>query len=87
MMEEERSQAKKHFGVSECKRYNEGKVRVDIWDRLIHNVLNTEAWKNLSRKAKQNRITDKDGSITKHTSGSIPFLLHMERMVYMIIIA
>ncbi|KAM0942441.1 putative transposase, Ptta/En/Spm, plant [Dioscorea sansibarensis] len=83
IMEEERSLAKKHFGVNdivECEGYNEGWIRVDIWDRLVDNVWNTEASRNHSQNDKQNRQTEKYGSITKHTRRSILFLLHVEMM-------
>ena len=87
MMEEERSRAKKHFSVNdivECKGYNEDWIRVDIWDRLVGNVWNTEVWKICSQKAKQNRQIETNGSITKHTTTSILFFLRVERMVCMI---
>ncbi|KAH7672015.1 putative transposase Ptta/En/Spm plant protein [Dioscorea alata] len=83
MLEEERKRAMRHFGVSDiskCKGYNVGWIRVDIWDRLVSDVWTSNAWKNRSIIGKQNRMTEKDGSITKHTGGSIPFMVHAERM-------
>ncbi|XP_039137411.1 uncharacterized protein LOC120274941 [Dioscorea cayenensis subsp. rotundata] len=83
MLEEERKRAMRHFGVSEiskCKGYNVGWIQLDIWDRLVSDVWTTDAWKNRSINGKRNRMTEKDGSITKHTGGSIPFMVHAERM-------
>ncbi|EOY03271.1 Uncharacterized protein TCM_018065 [Theobroma cacao] len=40
----------------------------------------TEERQNKSRKARQNRLTPKEGSIPKHIGGSVPFVVHAKRM-------
>jgi hypothetical protein len=52
-----------------------------IWDELVDNHWDTEGWKRKSKVGHDNRLTEKDGSITKHTGGSIPFALSRKRMV------
>ncbi|XP_021275913.1 uncharacterized protein LOC110410507 isoform X2 [Herrania umbratica] len=52
----------------------------EIWDALIDTVWGIEEWQNKSRKARQNRLTPKEGSIPKHTGGSVPFVVHAKRM-------
>ena len=68
--------------ISECKGYNKSKwISVQIWDQLIENEWGTERWEAKSKKGKQNRLTEKEGTITKHTSGSVSFPVHEYRMV------
>lgn len=43
MIKEEKDQAKNHFSVIdivECKGYNKGWIRVDVYDHLVDNVWN-----------------------------------------------
>ncbi|OMO57751.1 Transposon, En/Spm-like protein [Corchorus capsularis] len=55
-------------------------VGAEIWTWLIDNVWTTNAWLKKSQAGSKNRLTLKDGSISKHTSGSIPMLLHGRRL-------
>ncbi|OMO88391.1 Transposase, Ptta/En/Spm, plant [Corchorus capsularis] len=52
----------------------------EIWKWLIDNVWIHEKWKKISEVGSANRLIEKDGSITKHTSGSIPMLVHWKRL-------
>ncbi|OMO64035.1 Transposase, Ptta/En/Spm, plant [Corchorus olitorius] len=51
-------------------------VGAEIWAWLIDNVWAMDDWLKKSQAGSKNRLTLKDGSISKHTSGSIPMLLH-----------
>ena len=85
LLQLERRQAMQHFKtdkISDCKGYNKSKwITVQIWDELVENVWATDRWVEKSKKGKQNRLIEKEGSITKHTSGSVPFPVHEYKMV------
>jgi len=51
------------------------------WEAICGGHMNAPAYRDKCKKAKQNRMTEKDGSITKHTGGSISFAEHGRRMV------
>ena len=55
------------------------------WEAICNGHMSDQAYKERCKKAKQNRLTEKDGSITKHTGGSIPFAEHARRMVNLLI--
>ncbi|KAI3522862.1 hypothetical protein L1887_00914 [Cichorium endivia] len=46
-------------------------IREEYWVTLIYEVWNNPKWKRLSQSGKQNRSKLEDGSISKHTGGSI----------------
>ncbi|XP_012836396.1 PREDICTED: uncharacterized protein LOC105957032 [Erythranthe guttata] len=50
------------------------------WDKLVDEVFATDEWKKRSESARSNRLTEKNGCITKHTGGSIPIREHEKRM-------
>lgn len=52
-----------------------------VWNNLVNNHWNKENHKIKCEVARNNRMTMKDGSITKHARGSISFGTHRERMV------
>ncbi|KAL0325299.1 UNVERIFIED_CONTAM: hypothetical protein Sradi_5099200 [Sesamum radiatum] len=47
-------------------------MRTRIWDDLVEKHWSGENYKGECKIAQKNRMTEKDGSITKHTGGSIP---------------
>ncbi|KAG1342377.1 hypothetical protein COCNU_05G006060 [Cocos nucifera] len=47
-------------------------IAPDVWNRLI-DIWNSPKWKGKLEAARKNRMTEKDGGITKYTSGSISF--------------
>lgn len=85
ILQVERKKAMAHFGtdrIIECKGYNLSPwINVQLWDQLIDQVWGTQQWEAKSQKGKQNRLTVKEGTITKHTGGSVPFLVHAHRLV------
>ncbi|XP_073157995.1 uncharacterized protein [Henckelia pumila] len=52
----------------------------EIWSNLVINHWNKEDHKKKCDVARNNRMTMKYGSITRHAGGSIPFGTHRERM-------
>ncbi|KAL0305081.1 UNVERIFIED_CONTAM: hypothetical protein Scaly_2998200 [Sesamum calycinum] len=50
------------------------------WDELVEKHWSGENYKRKCKIAQKNRMTEKDGSITKHTGGSIPQGAHKLRM-------
>ncbi|XP_039135431.1 uncharacterized protein LOC120272624 [Dioscorea cayenensis subsp. rotundata] len=79
MLVDERMKAMKEVGatnIKECKRMEREWITKDVWDALIDNECGTDAWQSKSGKAKANCLTEKEGSITKHTGGSRPFAVH-----------
>ncbi|XP_039116070.1 uncharacterized protein LOC120251571 isoform X2 [Dioscorea cayenensis subsp. rotundata] len=82
----ERTKAMKEAGVTniidikKCKGMKRHWMPTEIWDVLIDTVWSTESWQNKSKKALANRLTEKEGSITKHTSGSRSFLATQKLM-------
>ncbi|PIM98468.1 hypothetical protein CDL12_29055 [Handroanthus impetiginosus] len=51
-----------------------------IWDELVEKYWSSPQYKRKSAAARKSRMTEKDGSITKHTGGSIPQAVHRLRM-------
>ncbi|OMO50364.1 PttB [Corchorus olitorius] len=71
----------KTTNIAETNEYFPEFVGAEIWVWLIDNVWTTDDWLKKSKAGSQNRLNHKDGSISKHTSGSIPMLLHGHKMV------
>ncbi|XP_039127794.1 uncharacterized protein LOC120263887 [Dioscorea cayenensis subsp. rotundata] len=80
MLSDERMKAMKEVGatsIKECKGMERKWIKKDVWDALlIDNEWGIDAWQSKLGKAKANRLTEKKGSITKHTGGSRPFVVH-----------
>ncbi|KAL0440743.1 UNVERIFIED_CONTAM: hypothetical protein Sradi_0013200 [Sesamum radiatum] len=55
-------------------------MHTHIWDELVEKHWSGENCKEKCKIAQKNRMTEKDGSITKHTGGSIPQGAHKLRM-------
>ncbi|KAG6514256.1 hypothetical protein ZIOFF_024603 [Zingiber officinale] len=55
-------------------------MEANIWNELVKNHWNKEDHKIKCDIARKNKMIMKDGSITKHTGGSISFGAHRERM-------
>ncbi|OMO57352.1 Transposase, Ptta/En/Spm, plant [Corchorus olitorius] len=70
----------KTTNIAETKEYFPEFVGAEIWAWLIDNVWTTDDWLRKSQAGSKNRLTLKDGSISKHTSGSIPMLLHGRKL-------
>ncbi|XP_039132692.1 uncharacterized protein LOC120269426 [Dioscorea cayenensis subsp. rotundata] len=66
--------------IKKCKGMKRHWMPTEIWDALIDTIWSTESWQNKSKKALANRLTEKEGSITKHTSGSRSFLATQKLM-------
>lgn len=56
-------------------------MRQDIWERLIRHHWATEKFQKESETNKKNRLTAKDGDITRHTGGSVSTEIHEKRLV------
>ncbi|KAL0404422.1 UNVERIFIED_CONTAM: hypothetical protein Sradi_2083000 [Sesamum radiatum] len=55
-------------------------MHTHIWDELVEKHWSGENYKGKCKITQKNRMTEKDGSITKHTGGSIPQGAHKLRM-------
>lgn len=51
-------------------------IQPTIWERLIHDHLATNEFKQLSMKNKKNRPTKNDSDLTRHVGGSISTEIH-----------
>ena len=54
------------------------------WENMIDRIWNKPGWQKKSKVARQNRLTEVDGEVSKHTAGSITVFQHMFKMVNMI---
>lgn len=54
----------------------------EVWNKLIDDYWSGPKWEKKSEAARNNRLTVKEDSISKHSGGSISFSLHRKRMVY-----
>ncbi|KAG1346363.1 putative Transposon, En/Spm-like protein [Cocos nucifera] len=54
-------------------------MKPGIWEKLIDDYWTTEKWLEKSEAGYANRMT-KEGSITKHSCGSISIMAHKKRM-------
>ncbi|KAJ9548861.1 hypothetical protein OSB04_021404 [Centaurea solstitialis] len=61
------------------KPYNPSWIRQEDWIRMVE-VWDTPRWKARSKSGKRNRNTKHEGSISKHTHGSISTARHRHRM-------
>ncbi|GJX96834.1 transposase, Ptta/En/Spm [Tanacetum coccineum] len=50
------------------------------WDNMIDRLWNTSRWKKKSNVARQNRLTEVNGEVSKHTAGSKTILQHKFQM-------
>ena len=55
-----------------------------IWERLIRDHWATDRFRELSEKNRQNRLTIKDGEVTRHVGGSISTEINEARLVCVI---
>ncbi|KAK4413501.1 hypothetical protein Salat_2762700 [Sesamum alatum] len=55
-------------------------MHTHIWDELVEKHWSGENYKGKCKIVQKNRMTEKDGCITKHTGGSIPQRAHKLRM-------
>ncbi|KAL2241048.1 UNVERIFIED_CONTAM: hypothetical protein Sindi_0746000 [Sesamum indicum] len=51
-----------------------------LWNDLVQKYWASEDYLGKCQTARKNRLTEKDGSITKHTGGSIPVGAHRQKM-------
>ena len=51
-------------------------ITVEIWERLIREHWATDTFRELSAKNRENRLTIKDGEVTRHVGGSISTEIH-----------
>ena len=84
LLNQERNNVLKKAGdkqnILETKGHGPIQIAPDVWDKLV-DIWSSSKWKDKSEAAHKNRMTEKDGGITKHTSGSIIFSIHKKRMV------
>lgn len=55
------------------------------WEALCDGPFSDPNYKAKCEKARQNQLKEREGSISKHTGGSIPFSEHARRMVWILI--
>ena len=65
----------------ECKGLGPKWMKPVIWEKLIDNYWVNEKWLEKFEAGYANRMSKKEGSITKHSCGSIPIVTHKKRMV------
>lgn len=53
----------------------------DHWEELCDGPFSDPAYRVKCEKARQNRLKEREGSISKHTGGSISFREHARRLV------
>lgn len=78
-----RKAAKKKFGddVEKWKTLVPPCMSKDDWVALCDGVFSDPSYKAKCEKAKQNRLKEREWSISKHTGGSISFREHARRLV------
>ncbi|GKC70538.1 transposase, Ptta/En/Spm [Tanacetum coccineum] len=67
--------------LSVLKPYTPSWIDQAHWDNMIDRLWNTSRWKKKSNVARQNRLTEVDGEVSKHTAGSKTILQHKFQMV------
>ncbi|GJY26887.1 transposase, Ptta/En/Spm [Tanacetum coccineum] len=67
--------------LSVLKPYTPSWIDQADWEDMIDMVWNTSRWKKKSTIARQNRLSEVDGQVSKHTAGSITILQHKFKMV------
>ncbi|KAI3747075.1 hypothetical protein L6452_09519 [Arctium lappa] len=55
-------------------------IRQELWDDLVDKVWSTDGWKTKSKAGKKNRATLVNGSVSKHTCGSVSCAQHRLRL-------
>lgn len=68
--------------VVETKGFGPAWMKPSIWNSLINIYWSDEKWQKKSKTGQKNRLSEKDGGITKHSGGSIPFAAHKKKMVF-----
>lgn len=63
------------------KDYRPNWIKKEYWEKMINEVWTTSKWKHLSQSGKNNINKLEDGSVSKHTGGSISIRQHKKRMV------
>ncbi|CAI9299561.1 unnamed protein product [Lactuca saligna] len=66
------------------KDYRPNWIKKEYWEKMINEVWTTSKWKRLSQSGKNNRNKLEDGSVSKHTGGSISIRQHKKRMQAML---
>ncbi|GJX42897.1 transposase, Ptta/En/Spm [Tanacetum coccineum] len=66
--------------LSVLKPYTPSWIDQAHWDNMIDRLWNTSRWKKKSNVARQNRLTEVDGEVSKHTAGSKTILQHKFQM-------
>ncbi|GJR77720.1 transposase, Ptta/En/Spm [Tanacetum coccineum] len=66
--------------LSVLKPYTPSWIDQADWEDMINRVWNTSRWKKKSAIARQNRLSEVDGEVSKHTAGSITILQHKFKM-------
>nr|GFB72158.1 transposase, Ptta/En/Spm [Tanacetum cinerariifolium] len=66
--------------LSVLKPYTPSWIDQAHWDNMIDRLWNTSRWKKKLNVARQNRLTEVDGEVSKHTAGSKTILQHKFQM-------
>ncbi|XP_052625085.1 uncharacterized protein LOC111877670 [Lactuca sativa] len=66
------------------KDYRPNWIKKEYWEKMINEVWTTSKWKHLSQSGKNNINKLEDGSVSKHTGGSISIRQHKKRMQAML---
>ncbi|CAA2969128.1 Hypothetical predicted protein [Olea europaea subsp. europaea] len=70
----------KSENIIDWKGYGPPWLSVEHWNDIIEKKRNNEGWKKKSKLGRDNRLTIKSGTITKHTAGSIKIAVHKQRL-------
>ncbi|KAI3735887.1 hypothetical protein L6452_15410 [Arctium lappa] len=66
--------------MSALKQYAPSWIIQELWDILVDKVWSTDGWKAKSKAGKKNRATLVNGSVSKHTCGSVNCAQHRLRL-------
>ncbi|PWA76120.1 hypothetical protein CTI12_AA238230 [Artemisia annua] len=66
--------------LSVLKPYTPSWIDQAHWENMIDRIWNKPGWQKKSNVARQNRLTEVDGEVSKHTAGSITVFQHMYKM-------
>ncbi|KAI3715735.1 hypothetical protein L6452_22722 [Arctium lappa] len=69
-----------NMDMSALKGYAPSWIRQELWDDLVDKVWTTDGWKTKSKAGKKNRDTLVNGSVSKHTCGSVSCAQHRLRL-------
>ena len=67
--------------LSVLKPYTPSWIDQADWEDMIDRLWNTSGWKKKSAQARQNRLSEEDGQVSKHIAGSITILQTKFKMV------